>query len=223
MASADRYDRQIRHWGRTVQQRIEKSTVLVAGVGGLGTTVSQLLARAGVGKLILVDNGTIDWPDLNRQLLYTEKDVGRRKLDIAAERLREINSATQLERLNGPIDSTFALSGQTLLAADCLDNYAARFALADALPEGGFLVHGGLAGDQGQVLTLHKGRSRPLQEIFAGLEQPTESIPATGAGAVVIAGLMVNELCNLIAGQPQLLDRFLIISLNDLNVSFLDV
>ncbi|MDH3960971.1 MAG: ThiF family adenylyltransferase, partial [Desulfuromonadales bacterium] len=68
----DRYARQVLHWGAEKQKIIEESSLLIAGVGGLGATVSQLLVRAGIGRLFLVDDGRLDWPDLNRQTLYGE-------------------------------------------------------------------------------------------------------------------------------------------------------
>jgi molybdopterin synthase catalytic subunit len=220
---AERYTRQVLLWGEETQHRLESAAILVAGVGGLGATVSQLLARAGIGTLYLADDGWVDWPDLNRQLLYTESDIGRAKLAVAGERLRQINSSINLELLPGRIDKSFRLPEKVFLVADCLDNYASRFALEASLPPGTFLVHGGLAGDQGQVLTLEKGRSQLLAEIFSGAVQPQGEIPVTGDGAAMIAGLMVNELFSLIAGQPKLLNRCLVVGLGDLHLSFLEV
>jgi tRNA A37 threonylcarbamoyladenosine dehydratase len=103
----DRYDRQIHHWGLEKQRIIEESSLLIAGVGGLGATVSQLLVRAGAGRLYLVDNGCLDWPDLNRQTLYGEKDIGRAKLPLAKERLNQINSSSEIVELQGRIDKPF--------------------------------------------------------------------------------------------------------------------
>ena len=116
---------------------------MVAGVGGLGATVSQLLVRAGVGKLYLVDDGIVDWPDLNRQLLYGEGDIDREKLPLAKERLSAINSTTEISLIEGPIDKNFVMPTDLNAVADCLDNYSSRFLLDELTPEGVFLVHGG--------------------------------------------------------------------------------
>lgn len=219
----ERYARQLSCWGEQQQQRLAEAVVLVAGLGGLGATVSQLLARAGVGKLYLVDDGTVDWPDLNRQLLYCEEDVGSSKLMLASDRLVRINSNVNIIPLPGRIGENFSLPEDVSLVADCLDNYASRFQLEAALPDGGYLVHAGLAGEQGQVLTLRKGVSQPLQEIFAGAQQPEGEIPVSGPTAVVVAGLMSNELFATLMGQPKLLDRCLIVGLGDLHFAFLDI
>ena len=223
MPSTERYSRQILHWGEERQQQLEAATVLIAGVGGLGATVSQLLTRAGIGKLYLVDDGVTDWPDLNRQLLYNETDIGHSKLIIAQQRLQQINSSVKIELLPKRIDSSFQIPADVSIIADCLDNYPSRFDLEAGLAAGTFLVHGGIEGDQGQVLTLQKGKSQSLAEIFTGTRQPQGEIPVTGAGATILAGFMVNELFNTIFGQPQLLNRFLIVGLSDLHLTFLDV
>jgi len=185
--------------------------------------VSQLLARAGIGKLYLVDDGVVDWPDLNRQLLYTEADIGQPKLEIAGQRLQQVNRSVKIELLQQHIDHAFKLPSAVSIVADCLDNYISRFHLDAALADEAFLIHGGIEGDQGQILTLQKGKSQSLADIFAGAQQPTGDIPVSGPGATIIAGYMANELLNTILGKPQLLDRFLIVGLGDLHLDFLDV
>lgn len=220
---AERYARQVLYWGDERQRLLERSSVLVAGVGGLGATVSQLLARGGVGRLFLVDDGRLDWPDLNRQSLYGDKDVGRDKLAVAAERLRQINGRVEVVELPGRIDANFRPPRGADAVADCLDNYASRFALYRSLTAGMRFVHGGLAGDFGQVLTLVAGRSRPFDEIFAGIRQPQGSIPVTPDGVAVIAGLMAGELFAALGGAPRLLDRCLVVGLADFSMDTLDV
>lgn len=220
---ADRYARQVLHWGEKKQQVLQGSSVLIAGVGGLGATVSQLLVRAGIGQLYLVDDGVLDWPDLNRQTLYGEKDVGRAKLPLARERLNQINASTRIVELPGRIDETFRFPADVDGVADCLDNYCSRFALYRALPEGTYFVHGGLQGDNGQVLTLLAGVSQPLNEIFAGALQPRGNIPVTPDNVAIIAGLMVHELFSVLWKTPKLLDRCLVVGLADFSMAFIDV
>lgn len=223
MTENDRYARQILHWGIEKQQIIEQSSLLIAGVGGLGATVSQLLVRAGIGRLYLVDDGCLDWPDLNRQTLYGEKDVGREKLPLAKERLNQINSSTEVIELQGRIDETFQVPAGVVGVADCLDNYQSRFALYRTVSRGTYFVHGGLNGDHGQVLTLMVGESQAFDEVFAGAVQPQGSIPVTPDSVVIIAGLMVNELFSVLWKTPKLLDRCLVVSLDDFNMAFLDI
>ncbi len=220
---ADRYKRQVALWGKESQQQLETAEVLIAGVGGLGAAVAELLTRAGVGKLTLVDNGLVDWPDLNRQLLYCEADIGRSKLQVAARQLRRINSKVKIDLLEQQINPSFICPPGISIVADCLDNYASRFHLEAALPDETYLVHGGIEGNQGQVITLQKGKSQPLADIFSGIQQPSGEIPVSGPGATTIAGYMASELINTICGKPQLLNRFLIVGLGDLHLDFLKV
>lgn len=220
---AERYSRQVLHWGPEKQRLIEAAVVLVAGVGGLGATVAQLLVRAGVGKLYLIDDGIVDAPDLNRQLLYSEEDIGSSKLMLACDRLRRINSGCAIVPLPGRIEDGIELPADVKVVADCLDNYSSRFRLETAVSDGTFLVHAGLEGETGQVVSLRKGLSQSLADIFAGVDQPAGSIPVTGDTAAVMAGLMTNELFAVIGGAPKLLDRCLVLCLSDFHISFLDV
>ena len=85
---AYRYYRQLipGWWGEAEQKKIEKSTVFIAGAGGLGTTVVVYLAAAGVGCLRICDPDIIDLSNLNRQILYTESDIGEPKVNCLKER-----------------------------------------------------------------------------------------------------------------------------------------
>ena len=223
MTADQRYSRQIMQWGQAKQNHLEEATVLVAGVGGLGGTVSQLLARAGVGKIYLVDDGRVDWPDLNRQTIYVEQDIGKLKVERGYQYLQQINSQITVVPLNRRIDTTFNCPKDVTLVADCLDNYYSRFQLESSLSNGQYLIHGAIEGDHGQLITLRKGTSQPLEELFAGAQQPKDDIPVTGAAATTIAALMTNEIYRAIFGEPELLNRFLIVGLGDLHFSFLDV
>ena len=220
---SERYSRQLLFWGEKTQRLVGKGSLLIAGVGGLGTTVSQILARAGVARLHLVDDGVVSLPDLQRQSLYGECDLGRKKVLVARERLMLINSAVEVVAHDYRIDDARTLPGGIDGVADCLDNFAGRFALYRAVPQGCFYLHGGVQGNQGQLLTLVKGASRPLEEILAGCRQPEGVIPVTPDSVFVIAGLMANELLGNLAGTPKLLDRFLVVDLAEFTFSYLEV
>lgn len=223
LSPSPRYARQLPVWGEEGQRRLTRSTVLVAGLGGLGATVAQLLARAGVGRLYLIDDGRIDWPDLNRQTLYGEGDIGRAKLSVASARLAAINSAVEVIPLSGRIDEAFVFPAGVEVVADCLDNWPSRFSLHRAAPVGGWFVHGGVQGEQGQVLTLKVGTSQPLERIFSGLAPAPGPLPVTPDGAAIVAGLMTNEIFALLGGASMLLDRILVVGLGDLHWAFLEV
>ena len=220
---AERYSRQQLFWGAETQRRIGAGSLLIAGMGGLGATVSQIMARAGVARLHLVDDGLVALSDLQRQSLYGECDLGLKKVQVARDRLRCINSTVEVIAHDARIDDGFVFPEAIDGVADCLDNFASRFALYRALPAGRFFVHGGVQGDQGQLLTLVKGASQPLEDIFAGCRQPEGIIPVTPDSVFVIAGLMANELFGNLSGRPKLLDRFLVVDLAGYSLSFLEV
>ncbi|MCT9929846.1 ThiF family adenylyltransferase [Planotetraspora sp. A-T 1434] len=85
-----------REHGWDAQLRLRESRVLVVGVGGVGAFTAQALAASGVGFLHLVDDDRVELANLNRQLIFTEADIGRRKVDVAVERLRMLNSDIQV-------------------------------------------------------------------------------------------------------------------------------
>lgn len=220
MNRSDIFARNVLHWGEATQQTVADSCVLVAGVGGLGCAVAELLARAGVGTLLLVDSGVIDPPDLNRQILYTLADVGRPKVDAAAEKLAAIHGQTTIFAFNGRIEPNSPLR-DALFAhridgiADCFDTFSSRFVLEQYLRDGMFLVHGGIQNDYGQITTIKPPVTKTLRAIYPNAEDACSPIPVCPQIVVCIASLMVNELLKNLCGTPQLLNTLLIVELSD--------
>lgn len=214
------FSRNILVWGKDVQEKLSKSSILIAGVGGLGCTVSQMLLRSGVGRLILLDCKEIDAPDINRQILYTEKDIGQKKTTVAAKRLRSITGQTTIEIINthiadGEVSPDFLNSLKINGVADCFDNFDARFALEHVLPESCFMVHGGVLRDFGQVTTLMKGKTPSLQDIV-GIQDPAHGpLPVCPSVVGVIGNIMSAEIINALIGRPQLMNTLLIVELAD--------
>ncbi|MFH1266060.1 MAG: ThiF family adenylyltransferase, partial [Planctomycetota bacterium] len=104
----ERYARQTAYapLGEEGQRRLMESRVLVCGCGALGSTLANLLARAGVGKVRIVDRDQVDVTNLHRQILFDERDAaqGLPKAIAAAERLRQINSTVEIEPIVASID-----------------------------------------------------------------------------------------------------------------------
>lgn len=111
-ATADRFDRQIRYFADITtgpapsqcQARLESARIVVLGVGGLGGWSALSLACCGIGEMLLIDGDQIEESNLNRQVLYTEADVGRSKVEVAAERLGAFNSRMRLETIPARVD-----------------------------------------------------------------------------------------------------------------------
>lgn len=89
----ERYDRQImiRGFGEGGQEKLKRAKVIVAGSGGIGSPVSIYLTAAGVGTMRIVDHDKVELSNLNRQVLYWDKDIGMKKVDSAAEKLSQLN------------------------------------------------------------------------------------------------------------------------------------
>ncbi|MFW9921767.1 MAG: ThiF family adenylyltransferase [Candidatus Thorarchaeota archaeon] len=147
-----KYDRQLRIQGWN-QEVLEKSTVLVAGVGALGSFVATNLALSGVGRIFLVDMDTIEVSNLNRQLLFRKKDVRKYKAEVAAKRLRELNSDIDVVALPMKLEDikrTYYHDSDIIVAG--LDTFPARRWLNSmAVDLKKPLISGGMYGFMGHV------------------------------------------------------------------------
>jgi len=154
----DRFARQgILIGGAKGQELLSKSRVLVAGVGGLGSASSYYLALAGVGTLRLVDGDVVESTNLNRQLLFEEKDLGVPKVVAAKRRLEKINSETSVETVYDLIkpDNVMRLLDGVGVVVDGLDNMMTRQLLNEACIKKGIpYVFGAAVGWLGMVSTF---------------------------------------------------------------------
>jgi molybdopterin/thiamine biosynthesis adenylyltransferase/molybdopterin converting factor small subunit len=223
-----RYSRQImlEEIGFTGMEKLRKATVCVVGVGGIGNPVATMLSAMGVGRLRIIDRDVIEISNLHRQHLYNEDDIGKVKVEVAAERLQKINPTAKIEAI--PISVT-GYNAESLvdgadIVIDALDSVEARYALNDAcikhkLP----FIYAGALGMLGSVCTILPGESACLRCIFPKLEE--EDMPTCSTEGVhpsilyLVAGTQVSEAVKLITGQrPSLVNKLLYIDLNDLTM-----
>jgi adenylyltransferase/sulfurtransferase len=194
---------------------------LVVGVGGLGCPAASALVRSGVGTLGLVDPDTVDVSNLPRQLLYGEEDVGRAKVDVAAERLRSLAPATRIVTTRArftPRDAAWLADFDVVL--DGTDSIAAKFDLSDAAVATGVpLVHAGAVEFRAQLLTILPGRTACYRCVFEE-PPPADDVPSCQeAGvlgpAVALAGsLQAADALRVGRGErPLFADRLLSIDL----------
>ncbi|GBD92656.1 putative adenylyltransferase/sulfurtransferase MoeZ [bacterium BMS3Abin05] len=153
---AARYDRHIRldEIGEAGQICLNESKVLVIGTGGLGSPVALYLAAAGVGTIGLVDHDRVDLSNLQRQVLHSTQDIGRPKVDSAAEKLQKLNPDLMIQKYKDYLNKENALEiiSKYDIVVDGSDNFPTRFLLNDACymlkkP----LVFGAVLEFQGQV------------------------------------------------------------------------
>ncbi|MEZ5564599.1 MAG: HesA/MoeB/ThiF family protein [Gammaproteobacteria bacterium] len=159
-----RYSRHLTlpQFGESGQQRLESASVLVVGLGGLGSVASLYLANAGVGHLIINDFDRVDATNLPRQILFRAADVGEFKTDATAEYLRAANPAPQVTMLNRRLD-TDELSDAVRncsLVLDCTDNFPTRLNLNLACVQARKpMISGAVIRFEGQVAVFDNGNN----------------------------------------------------------------
>ncbi len=150
-----RYDRQsiIPDWD---QNKLNNAHVLILGVGAIGSYVATNLVLSGVGHLILVDFDTIEESNLNRQLLYTDDDIGKNKALIASEKLKILNPYIKIDYFQDKMENLpIKLIKNVSLIASCLDTFPGRrYANSLALRENVPMVSGGMYAFLGNVQTI---------------------------------------------------------------------
>ena len=202
----ERYDRQIRLFGAEAQERLRDSTVLVAGVGGLGCASSLYLTAAGVGRLILVDFGRVELSNLNRQILYGTEDLGRLKVEAASERLRRLNPEVEVVGMNVRIsrDNVSRLVGMADLVVDGMDNWGTRYLLNDeCVRQRKPFIHAGVFGMGGQLLVVLPGKGPCLRCVLPSPPAEEGVFPVLGVAPGILGVLQATEALKLITGYGE--------------------
>ncbi len=196
-----------------------EGSALVIGAGGLGGPVLLTLAAAGVKHIVFFDGDAVESSNLNRQLLFGERDVGRRKAEMAAERLRRLFPAATLDPHDGRFQEEnaagFVRAADVVL--DCADNFPTRFLVNDeAVRAGRPLVHGAVLGHTAHLLTVKPGETGCLRCLFEAPPEPGEVLTGAqggvlGALAGLTGALMGAEALRLLAGEvPAYAGRLLV-------------
>jgi molybdopterin-synthase adenylyltransferase len=154
-----RYSRQILlpQFGIEGQERLRESSVLVVGLGGLGSPVALYLAAAGVGRLLLADFDRVDLSNLQRQILHTTDRLGRTKAESARQTLRALNPGVELVTVETSLtpETLPELVADVNLVVECSDNFATRFAVNAACQTAHVpLVSGAAIRLEGQVMAF---------------------------------------------------------------------
>ncbi len=212
-SQSNRYARQIQFApvGKQGHEKIANSRVAILGCGALGTVAAEILARAGVGMLRLIDRDVVEWTNLQRQALYVEQDAieGRAKAGAASDRLAAINSSITIEPIVADVTSSNIRSvmGDVDLVIDAADNFAIRFLLNDwALATKTAWVHGGCIGASGQV-RLFTGDQSPCFRCLVPEPPPAASVDTCDTAGVLgsathaIASLQASEAIKWLSGN----------------------
>ncbi len=231
MAAAERYARQtmLREIGEEGQQRLAGASVLVVGVGGLGSPAALYLTGAGVGHIGLADPDVVSESNLQRQTLYTEAQIGQQKSLAARERLAALSSHT---RFTCHAEGLTAENAREVIAAydlvvDCCDNFPTRYLIDDTCAAcGKTWVHGSIGEFVGQVSLFNGPGRHRYAELYPDREalcaRPRVAGGVLGAVPGVIGALEAAEAVKWIVGFGELLDgRLLTIDLKTMQTEII--
>jgi len=189
--------------GQVGQERLASAHILLVGCGALGTTSAELLVRAGVGHLRIVDRDLVELSNLQRQVLFDEEDArhGIPKAVAAAQRLREVNSSVEIEArvgdvYHGNMDEFAQFAGRRVdLIVDGTDNVETRYLLNDyAVKNGVPWVYGACVGTEGRIMGVWPGATACLRCIFPQPPAPGELPTCDTAGVLGPAAAVVGAI-----------------------------
>lgn len=195
---------------RAGQEKLKDSSVLVVGAGGTGSPVLLYLAAAGVGHIRCVDSDELDLTNLQRQVLYSQADVGGLKTDLAERRISSLNPHIELEfrkeRLS-PQNASSLFDGVDLVI-ETADNFETKFAVSDAAIRARIpFITGGILRFDGQILCVNPGQSACYRCLFENPPPPGDVPSCSGAGVLgavagVVGSVMAGEALKILLGLP---------------------
>lgn len=205
-----RYSRQLilPDFGTREQLRLKKSKVAVTGAGGLGSPVATYLTLAGVGEIHIFDFDRVEMSNLNRQFLYTPRDIGKPKVRVAAERLSSINPEIKIEAVEEKItyDNAFDLLKGYDAIVDGTDNFAVRYAVNDAAVVNGIpLFHGAGLMYEGRVMSIIPKETACYRCVFPEPPPPGTVPTCREAGILgsvtgIVGSIQATETIRYLAG-----------------------
>jgi len=225
----ERYSRHIilKEIGVKGQEKLMNAKVMIIGAGGLGAPAAMYLAAAGVGTIGIADADVVDLSNLQRQVIHTTADVGKRKVESAAETMRAINPEVEVRTY---YEYVTASNIREIIAdydfvLDGTDNFPAKFLINDAcVMEKKPLSHAGILRFQGQLTTIIPGVSPCYRCIFKE-PPPKDAVPTCsqagviGAMGGVIGSLQAMEAVKYLTGAGELLTGSLL-TFDALNMTF---
>lgn len=205
-----RYDRQmiLPEIGEEGQKKLLDAKVLIVGVGGLGSPIALYLAGAGVGCIGLVDDDVVSISNLQRQVLYSEKELGKSKAVCAAERLSALNSEIKVQPYSTRLteDNAFDIIGEYDMVVDGCDNFATRYLINDiCIRQGKPYIYGAICGFEGQVSVFNFGdRKKSYRDLYPDEEEMKRMPPppkgVMGITPAVVGSIEATEVLKVIGG-----------------------
>lgn len=207
----ERYNRHliIDGFDQEKQLKLKNAKVLVIGAGGLGCPVIQYIVAAGVGTLGIVDGDVVSLTNLQRQILFTEAEIGISKAEITASKMSKLNSETKIHTYNCFLNDEMAdeLFPKYDIIIGCTDNYDSRYCIDKMTKKHNIpFVHGSIHEFEGQLSVFNYKGSCSYADVFG--EKPTKKGNAVGViGALpgIIGSLMAMETLKIISGMGEVI------------------
>ena len=217
----ERYKRHIliKNIGGQGQKKLGQAKVLLVGLGGIGSTVLQHLAAAGIGKIGLVDQDTVALSNLQRQTIYTFEDIGRKKVSVASNFVKNLNKNVHISEYDFFLNANNStrVIGEYDIVLDGTDNVESRELINQHCVKAGKpLIFGGVSGWEGLVSLLVYKNSACFACIFTNSEKRPTFFDCSTEGVLgvttsLVGTLMVAETIKLICNTGQLLTNKLLI------------
>ena len=211
----ERYQRQImiEGFGAEGQEKLKRAKALIVGTGGLGSPIAMYLTAAGVGTIRIIDHDRVELSNLNRQVLHWDENIGMRKADSAAEKLRKLNPRVKIEAVTETVNeaNVSQFVADVDLIVDALDNLPTRYllnkaAIAKNIP----FFHGAVYGFEGRAMTIIPGETACLKCVYRDAVTPQEKFPVIGVTPAVIGCIQATEAIKYIAGLGKPLTNILL-------------
>ena len=189
----ERFKRQLALIGEKGQEILEKSTIGIVGIGGIGGPALVSLAYAGIKNFVIIENDTVDISNLNRQILYTYHDIERPKVDVVWDYLKKIDPEINIKVYNMKLEDVNNIPYVDLWI-DGLDNFSARFKLNEiAVEQKKPLIHGGIEGFYGEIMTIIPYKGACLRCVFSKPIEKKENIQVLAPHTMIIGAMMASE------------------------------
>lgn len=217
--------------GESGQEKLKAARVLVVGAGGLGSPVLTYLAAAGIGTIGIVENDKIDLSNLQRQILYCTKDIGKSKVLTAKKRLLSLNPEIVVKVFDTRLEISNAenIIKDFEIVVDCPDNFSTRILVSDITKKLNIIhVYGSISKYQGHVSVFNYKNGPTYRDLFN--EEPKDDLHENDPSAKGVIGvlpgiigtLQANEVIKIITGTGEVLSGKLLV-LNTLDLSLYKV
>ena len=220
-------NRYIRHFnleeiGEKGQQKIKNSSVLIVGVGGLGSPISLYLAAAGVGRIGIIDNDIVSLSNLQRQILYSENDLGKAKVEIAKQKLLALNSDIIVDCYNTRLTNENAadIIPKYDIIVDGCDNYDTRYCIDDICSKlCKPYVYGSIGEFKGQISVFNYKDGKRYKDLFPNCQTTKQALPGVmGVTPGIVGTIEAAEVIKIITGCGNVLtNKLLLIDILSMN------